>query len=84
VEPVSFHELKSPNAYLSPVGVENHCGVATKQRDALWKLASLLKRDDGESTTTTGLPIDGKMLRVNLFRHMSDRGLLRRKVRGVV
>jgi hypothetical protein len=81
VEPVSFYELSTPNACPLPVGVQNHCGVATEQRDALWKLASLLERDDGESTATTGFPIDSKMLRVDLFRPMSDR-VLRRKVRG--
>lgn len=57
-----------------PVGVENHCGVATEQRDALWKLASFLEGDNGKSTTTTSFPIDGKMFRVNLFRYMSDWG----------
>jgi hypothetical protein len=57
--------------------------MATEQRDALWQLASFLERNNGESTTTTSFPIDGKMLRVNLFRNLSDRGVLRRKVRGV-
>ena len=56
--------------------------MATEQRDALWKLASFLKRNNGESSTTTIFPIDGKVLRVDLVRSVLDRGLLRREVRG--
>lgn len=56
--------------------------MATEQRDAVWKLASFFERDNGESTATTSFPIDCEVLRVNLDCNMSDRGLLRRNVRG--
>jgi hypothetical protein len=49
-----------------PVSVEHDCGVAPKQRDAFRKLATLLKGNDGEGTTTTSFPIDRKVFRVNL------------------
>lgn len=41
--------------------------MTTEQRNSLWKLASFLKRDDGEGATTTSFPIDCKVLRVDLI-----------------
>ena len=56
----------SLNACPLPIGVENNCGVTTEQRDSLWKLASFLKRDDSECTTTARLPIYRQIFGVDL------------------
>lgn len=42
--------------------------MATEQRDALRQLAPFLKRDNSKCAASTGFPIDGKVLRVDLVR----------------
>lgn len=64
----------SLNARPLPIGVKNHCGVTTEQRNSLWKLASFLERDDSECTTTTSFPIDCKVLRIDLICDLCQMG----------
>lgn len=56
-----------------PVGVEDGGGVATEQRNALRKFAGFVEGDDSKSTTTAGLPIEGEVFGVNLYRRPLDR-----------
>ena len=49
-----------------PVGIQHSGGVAAEEGNALGELATLVKRNDGESATTTGFPIHGEVMRVGL------------------
>lgn len=50
-----------------PISVENGGCVATEQRDLVGELATFVEGDDGKSTTTRRLPIDGEVFRVDLL-----------------
>jgi hypothetical protein len=41
--------------------------VSAEERKALWQFAGLIEGDYGECATTGGLPVDGQVLRVDLF-----------------
>jgi hypothetical protein len=41
--------------------------VSAEKRKALWQFAGLIERDYGECATTGGLPVDGQVLRIDLF-----------------
>lgn len=56
-----------------PVGVEHGSSMATEQGHALRELACFVQGDNGESTTTTGLPIDREVFRIDLYRRPLDR-----------
>lgn len=49
-----------------PVGIQDSSGVTAEEGNALGQLATLGKRNDGESTTTTGFPVHGKVVGVRL------------------
>lgn len=49
-----------------PVGIGDDGRVATEEGDLIGDLAALGQGDDGKSTTTAGLPVDGKELWVRL------------------
>ena len=50
-----------------PVGVQDSRRVAPKQRNHVRELPPLLERDDGERATTARLPVNGEILRVDLY-----------------
>lgn len=51
-----------------PVCVEDGGGVSAEEGDKLRETSALVQGDDGKGTTTTGFPIDGQVLRVDLKR----------------
>lgn len=49
-----------------PVSVEYDGGMPTEQRDLVGELAALVQRYDCKGAATRGIPIDGKVLGVDL------------------
>jgi len=49
-----------------PVGIEDGGSVTTEERKAIWQLSALGNRNDGESASSTGFPIDRDVLGIGL------------------